>query len=115
VDINELFSLIKKHFGYKANMLYIDNEKKEVGFLLYNSFLVKCSLDERYNSFGAGIVFGNQESTITEFMGKRCSLNSDEESILSSLSIIDDYCKLRLPDKFLRAFEKAYKKSRVLE
>lgn len=108
MDIKKLFSLIKKYFGYKANMLYIDNDRKEVGFVLYNAFLVKCSLDERYNSFGAGIVFGNQESTITEFIGERCSLNSDEDSIRDSLSIIENYCRLRLPDKFLLAFEKAY-------
>lgn len=108
MDIKKLFCLIEKYFGYKANMLYLNSDKKEVGLILYNSFLVMCSLDERYNSFAAGIIFGNQESTITEFLGKRCSLNSDEESIIESLSLIEKYCKLRLPDKFLRAFEEAY-------
>ncbi len=108
MDIKELFCLIEKYFGYKANMLYLNSDIQEVGLILFNSFLVKCSLDERYNSFGAGITFGNQESTITEFLGKKCSLNSDEESIIESLSIIEKYCRLRLPDKFLRAFEEAY-------
>ena len=39
----------------------------------------------------------------------KCSLNSDEESIKQSLHIVDDYCRLRLPDKFLEAYDKAYK------
>ena len=49
-----------------------------------------------------------KEGVITEFLGKRCSLNSDVQSIKKSLQIIDDYCRLRLPDKFLDAYYKAY-------
>ena len=32
----------------------------------------------------------------------------DEKSIKESLQIIDDYCRLRLPDKFLDAYYHAY-------
>lgn len=42
------------------------------------------------------------------FLGNHCSLNSDRKSIEDSLKIIDDYCRLRLPDKFLDAYYKAY-------
>jgi len=52
-------------------------------------------------------VIGKDE-VITEFLGKSCSLNSDEESIKQSLQMIDDYCRLRLPDKFLEAYYQAY-------
>lgn len=89
-------------------MQYMDAEKKEITFLLYNTFLIKCSLDERYNSFGAGIILEGQEHIITEFLGERCSLNNDEDSIKQNLIIIENYCKLRLPDKFVNAFEDAY-------
>jgi len=108
MDINELYRLIETFFSYKARMLYLNSDKKEVVCMLYNAFLLKCGLDERYNSFGAGLIFGTQEATITEFLGERCSLNSDEQSIKESLSLIDKYCRLRLPDKFLDAYEKAY-------
>lgn len=108
MDINRLYDLVKSFFGYKANMLYLDTDKKEVACILYNSFLIKCNLNDRYGRFGAGIVFGYQEATISEFLGKRCSLNSDENSIMDSLKIIDDYCRLRLPDKFLDAYYNAY-------
>ena len=49
-----------------------------------------------------------KEGIIIEFLGKICSLNSDAESIKESLQIIDNYCRLRLPDKFLDAYYKAY-------
>lgn len=110
MDVHELYKLIEAHYGYKADMLCVNTENKEVEFWLYNSFFIKCNLDERYNSFGAGIMMGNQQYTITEFLGSRCSLNSDVRSIKQSLSTIENYCRLRLPDKFLQAFEKAYKK-----
>ncbi len=108
MDIDKLCDLIESFFGYKADVLYKDTEKKEVVCMLYNAFLLKCNLDDRYGRFGAGIVFGSQEATISEFFGKRCSLNTDEKSIKESLQIIDDYCRLRLPDKFLAKYDKSY-------
>lgn len=108
MDINKLYDLVECYFGYKADMLYLDPEKKEVACMLYNSFLFKCNLNDQYGRFGGGIVLGNQEATITEFLGKRCSLDSDEKSIMESLQIVDDYCRLRLPDKFLQEYYKAY-------
>jgi len=107
MNINELYGLIESFFEHKVNMLYLDPEKKEVAFILYNSFLFKCDLNDRYGRFGAGL-FLEQETVITEFLGERCSLDSDEKSIKESLQLIDYYCRLRLPDKFLEAYDKAY-------
>jgi len=109
MDAKQLYRLIEEFYGYKVNMLYSNSEKKEVKCILYNSFFLKCDVNDRYGRFGAGLCTGeNQEHTITEFLGKRCSLNSDEQSIKESLNIIDEYCRLRLPDKFLDAYYKAY-------
>lgn len=41
---------------------------------LYDSFLLKCDLDDQYGRFGAGLEIG-KEGVITEFLGKSCSLN----------------------------------------
>ena len=108
MNVDKLYDLIKDFFGYKANMRYINSKTNEVASILYDSFWLKCNLDDQYGRFGAGIVLGDGEGVITEFLGKRCSLNSDEKSIKESLQIIDDYCRLRLPDKFLDAYYKAY-------
>lgn len=106
--LEDLYNLVKNLFDYKCKMIGIDSEKMEVNAILYDSFFLKCNIDDRYGRFGAGICFGEQEYTITEFLGQRCSLNSDAESIKHSLQIIDEYCRLRLPDKFLDAYFKAY-------
>lgn len=85
-------------------------KKKEVGCMLYDSFLFTCNVNDRYGSFGCGIVLQNDAVAITDFLGKRTSHNNDEHSIKESLKMVDDYCRLRLPDKFLKAYDEAYKK-----
>ena len=104
----ELYLLVKEFFGYKIKMQYMNTEKEEVGGILYDSFFITCNVNDQYGRFGAGICFGEQKYTITQFLGKTCLLNSDEKSIRESLEIIDDYCRLRLPDKFLDAYYNAY-------
>lgn len=103
-----LYDLVEEFYGYKAKMRYFNSKTKEVACILYDSFWLKCNLDDQYGRFGAGIVLGNGEGVVTDFLNKSCSLNSDENSIRNSLQIIDDYCRLRLPDKFLDAYYKAY-------
>ena len=107
MNVDDLYDLIKDFFGYKCNMRGLNSAKKEVTCILYDSFWLKCDLNDRYGTFAAGLEIGN-EGVITDFLGKRCSLNSDEKSIRDSLQIIDDYCRLRLPEKFLDAYYKAY-------
>lgn len=107
MSVHELYQLVESFYGYKCKMRGMDTEKKEVWGILYDSFWLSCDLNDRYGRFGAALMIGEEE-IITNFLGKRCSLNSDEKSIKESLQIIDDYCRLRLPNKFLRAYYKAY-------
>ena len=107
MNVEELYDLVENYYGYKVKMRYQNSRTREVVAILYDAFWLKCSLDDQYGRFGAGIVLGN-EGIITDFLGKTCSLNSDEESIKNSLKIIDDYCRMRLPDKYLEAYHKAY-------
>lgn len=108
-DVVDLYHLIHDVLGYKVDMLYINSETKEVGCILYDSFLLKCSIGDQYGQFGAGIALCDSlVPALTQFLGKRCSLNSSVESITSDLLMIDQYCRLRLPDKFLDAYDKIY-------
>lgn len=111
MNVNRLYDLVENFFGYKAKMRYLNTTTNEVACILYDSFWLRCGLDDQYGRFGAGLEIGN-DGLIAYFLGKRCSLNSDERSIKKSLQIIDDYCQLRLPDKFLDAYYKAYVTSR---
>ena len=107
MNVEELYDLVENYYGYKVKMRYQNSRTREVGAILYDAFCLKCSLDDRYGRFCAGIVVG-KEGVIRKFLGKECSMNSDEESIKNSLKIIDDYCRMRLPDKYLEAYHKAY-------
>ena len=108
MNVDKLYDLVKDFFGYKAHMRYKDSEEKKVACILYDSFWLECSINDRYGRFGAGISLGTGEGILMDFLGKQCSLNNDEKSIKQSLQIIDDYCRLRLPDKFLEAYYHAY-------
>ena len=103
MNVDELYIFVKEYYGYKAQMLSYNSETKEVECLLYDSFCMKCGVNVQNGRFGAEIETGGKFA-ITEFLGKKCSVNSDKESIKNSLKIIDEYCRLRLPDRFLDAY-----------
>lgn len=104
--IEELYNLVERYWGYKVKMKNMDLEKREVVCVLYDSFVIECGFDDYHGSFGAGIIEG--VGVIIDFLGNHCSLNSDEDAIKKSLQVIDDYCRLRLPDKFLDEYDKVY-------
>lgn len=106
----ELYKVVKKFWGYKARHVIYESDTKRVKCLLYDVFFFECDTNDRYGVFGGGIHYGKKSFTLVDFLGERCSLNSDKESICESLQLVDDYCRARLPDKFLRAYDKAYKK-----
>lgn len=111
MTVKKLYALLEDFFGYKANMRYLAPIAPNVGkvaCILYDSFWLECRLDDQHNRFNAGIILENEEGILTNFLGKQCLPNSDEESIKQSLQIVDDYCRLRLPDKFLEAYYYAY-------
>ena len=106
----ELYDLVKNFYGYKINMIGYNSSTSEVSGILYDSFLLKCDTNDRYERFGCGLFLDNSQVAITNFLGKRCSLNSDKDSIEESLELVDNYCRLRLPDKFLKSYENTNKK-----
>jgi len=111
MDEKDLYELVFGFFGYKCRMLTLESERPEVGCILYDTFLFKCHVNARNEIFSCGIIVGHGEATITEYLGKHCSPKSDVESIKNSLKMIDDYCRLRLPEKFIEAYFQVYSAS----
>ena len=107
MDVNRLYRLIEDFYGFKCRMRGANSVTKEVESMLYDSFVLICGLDDRYGGFGARLEVG-KNMIVTEFLGKHCSLNSDEQSIKESLQLIDDNCRLSLPDKYLEEYHKVY-------
>ena len=108
MNSKEIYMLVENFFGYKIKMLYLNSETNEVGGIMYDSFLIKCLCDNKKDSFQLGIYYGNSTLVLTKLLGENCSCKIDEKKIKKKLQVVDDYCRLRLPDKFLDAYYKAY-------
>jgi hypothetical protein len=108
MSLNELYDLVLEFFGYKASNVFKYPKAGDVGCMLYDSFEFMCGLDDQYGSFGASIYIGSH-NILTDPLANDLFANGNEESIRKKLQIVDDYCRLRLPDKFLEAYDRAYK------
>lgn len=103
----KLYALINEYLGFKVFMMSVETNVNEVEFIFYDSFLAICGTGESCDRFYVKIGVGN--TYISEFLGQTCLSAVDEESIKSSLDIVDQYCRLRLPDRYLEEYEQEYK------
>jgi len=106
MEFKEFSDLVKSHFNYKLTFYCLNYDSKTIECILYDSFYFELSIGDRYGVFGAAVGIGNTMHSLTTVMGRSITLNSDRESITTNMVIIDDYCRLRLPDKFLEEFDK---------
>ncbi|MCH5268103.1 MAG: hypothetical protein J1E62_07140 [Lachnospiraceae bacterium] len=106
MEVIELYKLIKEFYGYKCRMIGINTESNQIECFLYDSFIMKCYIDNRSESFTAGIDMGGE--ILTDLLGRQCSSANNIKAIQECLRIIDDYCRLRLPDKYLDAYDEVY-------
>ena len=104
LDLGQMYQLMLEYFSIKASGQTMSHAKQEITVVLYDSFVFKFGLDERYKSFGGGIFLDDHHS-IVSFLGEKLSMNNDRNSILANFKIVDNYCRLRLPDKFLAEFD----------
>ncbi|MGE5397011.1 MAG: hypothetical protein ACM3MK_05680 [Chitinophagales bacterium] len=106
MEFKEFSKLVIEHFGRKLTSYYLNMDTESVHGILYESFEVEFSIGDRYGQFSAAIWLGASIQGLSRVLGEELSLNSDAESIKQSLGAIDNYCRLRLPDKFLEEFDK---------
>ncbi|WP_035880373.1 hypothetical protein, partial [Cryobacterium sp. MLB-32] len=66
-----------------------------------------CGYEEQTSMFSAVIHVGPGRVT-GSFLGRSASMNSDRESIGDSLVLVDEYCRLRLPRKYLDVFDEVH-------
>ena len=110
MDIKIACKIVKKFFGYKAKNFTFDPETQEVKCLLYDSFFFEFDTNDMYETFCGGIHFQKERFVLTDFLGESCALCGNKETLVESLQYVDDYCRKRLPDKFLKAYDKAYRR-----
>jgi len=106
MEFKEFCELVKAYFKYKLTFYCLNYDKKTIECVLYDSFYLELSIGDRYGVFGAAIGIGSTMHSLVKVIGQPTTLNSDPGSVISNLNIIDNYCRLRLPDKFLFEFDK---------
>jgi hypothetical protein len=106
IDVSGLARLIEEYFGEKVVVETVreSESEQELSFMLYDAVIVRAAIDPRYGSVGFGVQLGEQ-SFLRSILGARIALNSDETDLRRSLRVIDSYCRLRLPDKYLDAYD----------
>lgn len=107
LSYGELYKLALEHFGKKLTNPTSDRQNQEMTAALYDSFIMLCSIDPQRQSFGAVILLSD-DASVDKFFGRQVSLDNDRESILESFALIEEYCRLRLPDKFLERYDQAH-------
>jgi len=104
METAEFFDLVEDFFGDRATMKGFNRSHAEFTATLYETFRVTCGLGGDHGEFGAS-VDAAAGAALSTFFGRNLSLNSDRESILESLRILDDWCRLHLTDAFLKRYE----------
>lgn len=106
MESGEFFTLIRDYFGAKIVDEAVDHSAVVLRCTLYESFKFECGLNGEHGEFGGGIEYFPGKF-YTNFFGQRLSRNDDRDSILANLRLVDEWCRLRLPDKFLERYETA--------
>lgn len=104
-SFDSLPRLIKDVYGRRVSIPVVDSELGDVWFVLYESFVFKCGIGKQYQRFGLGMLL--EGIAITQFFGKRVTMETDEDAIRASLHDVDRFCRLRLPQEFLDEFSTA--------
>lgn len=112
MDAKQLSTLVSDYFGPKASIKSFNTEQSTVSCVLYESFSAKFTLAGSRGAFTASIGIDEARSAGL-FLGEPVSLNTDEASIRKSLERVDEWCRLRLPDKFLEALEGAHRANKA--
>lgn len=109
LDLYDVYNLLLDYFGNRVGIPAINTKTQDIDCILYDSFVFKCGIEKPRNNFKGGIML-DSDHTITSFFGEKLSLNNDVHSIRTNFVIVDNYCRLRLPNKFLETYDQTQKK-----
>ena len=107
VSIDKLCEIVIDHFGKRSTLRSYSPSNLTFDCILYESFAATFSLAGPRGTFTGSVAVGGSRSAGL-FLDKTLSPNTDEASIRESLRALDDWCRLRLPEKFLDALDAAH-------
>ncbi|GAB3123091.1 hypothetical protein [Glaciibacter psychrotolerans] len=113
--VKGLFDLrqkVQNHFGsralYRATQRYDPgvSENGNVKFLLYDSFVVGFGIMEPPLTSLAFFLMAPGDVTTTRLLGKKLVfIENREQDVEDAFRVVDEYCRLRLPDTFLQVYD----------
>ena len=105
ITFEQSVDIAKNFWGNRAKISV--NEQKEAICVLYDAFIFRWNYNDRYGAFEGGVLLKN-DSLVWDYLGKNLQTDRWKGAFLKDLEIVDQYCRMRLPDKYLKAYDVAY-------
>ncbi|WP_157002701.1 hypothetical protein [Agromyces laixinhei] len=110
-DLRELRNMVQQYFGTKGRYLATKRDEADlnrgsVRFSLYDSFVFSFVVAEFPFSSLAIVQHLPGEELSSRLLGVELRfIENDEGALVSAFDVVDRYCRLRLPDKYLTEFD----------
>ncbi|MFF1573226.1 hypothetical protein ACFVWR_10795 [Leifsonia sp. NPDC058292] len=104
LNIREVVALINNYFGPRVRVRGVTLASGVVDIILYDSFCFRITVDSQTGGFGMILQLPAGAAT-ARLLGREFSLNNNRETIEESLALAEEYCRLRLTDKFLLIYD----------
>ena len=110
-NLRDFRDATEDYFGGKARYLATaasenDPSRGYVRFLLYEALHFRFIIgDPPYNGLGISRQIDGNASISQFALGDLTLIGNDKMSVLNAFDIIDTYCRLLLPDKYLKLFD----------
>lgn len=109
-DVDGLADFIEKFYGPKSQIQGVSPATGQLTFALYDAFVFGAGIDTQTGVFGLGLILSDG-SSLNTLLGNEVRLDNEESNIRAALDNADEYCRLRLPEKYLAAHERALKRT----
>ncbi len=101
-DAMRVMTIVKTTLSDRATEVYLDIDESVRGVtgVLFDAFVFQIGLEQPRGNLAAGIQLAGGRLVTAPF-GRRFTLNSDDASIRGVLGQMEEWARLRLPDKYL--------------
>jgi hypothetical protein len=115
VSVVDFAKLTWSVFDSRVSVRSASPSIQRVVFVLYDAFAFTATVDESDGSWAVVMVLSDREASVQSFLGHSTAQLMGEAQIREALLVIDEYCRLRLPDSYLVAFDDAMLRQKALQ
>lgn len=106
-DIHDLYRTTGSHLKSFGRCEYLSSEEQYVQFVCYDALLFTIAMPQHpYSSFTISHLIGPNHSTTQTLLGHDLTfIGNSEEALHRAFEIVQYFCQLRLPQKYIDAWE----------